>query len=280
MKTNFRRVVAAGALVAIAALCGSVSAQDIQLASSTDLNNIYARLAELESRAASGNVITSGGGCDGKVSDCCEDDCCRAGFVGGGEAMWLKGFNSDGDFGEFNYDDAFRFWIGYQRADGLGARIRYLYVDLDAEPGTDFVDVDAVDFEFFDTVQIGCHWDLVVGGGLRYLDYQEELDGASSLYGVGPVLTAELYRHCTDHSALYAIARQSIIVGSNNNVDDEDTTGSVTELQLGLQVHREAHNGGLLFGRIGWETQGYYDIHDGEELSTLMGAVFSAGIMR
>ena len=266
------------AMAAAPAAAFSQERADIQFASHTELSDLYARLAALESRAATtGGYMGDGGGC-------C-DDCSRAGVVGGAEVLWLKAYDSNGDFNEFNFDEAFRFWIGYQSDDGLGIRLRYFEYEQTAVNG-EFIDIEYTDIEVFDSVQLGCNWDLYIGGGFRYLGYEDnDLNlGAGlndSLWGVGPVLSAELYRHIGDRAALYAIGRQSIIVG--NGLDDglatRDMTGSVTEIQLGGQVHRD-WNGGLLFGRIGWETQGYYDIHDNEELVTLMGLALSVGIMR
>jgi major outer membrane protein len=291
MKRDFLRALAACALVA--ASFGSATAQDIQLASATDMNSIYARLAELESRVAAGNAYGGGGSC-GADSDACCDDCCKAGFVGGGEALWLKAFEGDGNFGDFNYDDGFRFWIGYQRADGLGIRFRYFDFDQEADNG-DLFETSHTDLEIYDTVQIGCNWDLVVGAGIRYLDInfstEEELTPPAiaqlavlqSFTGTGPVVTAELYRHVSDRAALYAIGRESILVGNfrDNGVLQEDSTLMVSELQLGGQLHRETAGGALLFGRAGWEAQYYHDLSDDNETPiSLIGVGFSAGIMR
>ena len=57
MKMDFLRAVAGALLAAAAFFCGSAAqAQDVHLASTAELNNVYARLAELESRLAAGNV--------------------------------------------------------------------------------------------------------------------------------------------------------------------------------------------------------------------------------
>src|SRR5688500_13902343 len=70
MKTDFLRKLACAACVAVAALTGSAAlAQEIQLASTSEMSNIYARLAELESRVASSNIATKG---DGLVDECCD----------------------------------------------------------------------------------------------------------------------------------------------------------------------------------------------------------------
>ncbi|MCI0359471.1 MAG: hypothetical protein L0211_13425 [Planctomycetaceae bacterium] len=283
MKTDFLRTLA-GALLALASLTGSAMAQDMHLASTTDMNNIYARLAELESRVAAGNVANSGGGC-GAVSEGCCDDYCKAGCIIGGEVLWLKAFEGDGDFGDFNYDEAYRFWVGYQRADGLGIRFRYFDFDSEADNG-DVFETTHTDLEIYDMVQIGCHWDLLVGGGVRYLDVNFSDVGDEvfeSFTGPGPIVTAELYRHISDRAALYAIGRESILVGNFRDDGDlqEDSTLMVSELQLGGQLHRELASGALLFGRAGWEAQYYHDLSDGNETPiSLIGVGFSAGIMR
>src|SRR5262245_13272678 len=82
---------------------------DVQYASTTnsELSDFYTRLANLEARAAS--TTTGGGG-----SGCC--DCCgRSGFVAAGEIMWLKAYQSDNvaAFGDFNFREAYRFWVGF-----------------------------------------------------------------------------------------------------------------------------------------------------------------------
>jgi len=292
MKTDFLRTLA-GAVLALASLTGSAMAQDIQLASTTDMNNISARLAELESRVAAGNTYNGGGPIDG---GCC-DDCCKAGCIAGGEVLWLKAFEGDGSFGDFNYDEAYRFWIGYQRADGLGIRFRYFNFDTEADNG-DLFETTHTDLEIYDMVQIGCNWDLLVGAGVRYLDINfatfeiqsvpavAQLPALQSFTGPGPVVTAELYRHISDRAALYVIGRESILVGNFRDGTQggrlkEDSTLMVSELQLGGQLHRELASGALLFARAGWEAQYYHDLSDDNETPiSLIGVGFSAGIMR
>ncbi len=282
MNTLFPRALAA--LLLLAPL-GLVQAQEAQLASHAELNDVYARLAQLESQIAASNV--SGSGCADAVGPCsdCGDDCCGCpGYEGLAEILWLKAFNSGNAFGDFNYDAGVRLWAGYHGASGLGARIRYF--DFQNRSATnDLVDISAVDFEIYDRVQIGCNWDLYYGAGLRYLDYLVGTTGdgfiGSDITGVGPVATAELYRHLGDRSALYIIGRQSIIVGDGHLGlgGVTDLTNYTTELQLGLQLHRD-WNGGLLFGRAGWEAQWYHEPDGGDEAITLMGGALSVGFMR
>ena len=287
MKTDFLRLVACVAIVALAGL-RSASAQDVQLASNADMNNIYARLAELESRLAATNVATGGGPSCGAVSDCgdgCGDCCDRSGLIIGTDVLFLKPYHSEGDLTGFDYEEAFRFWVGWQAAGGMGARLRYFDYEDDGDLGAT-LDIAAFDAEIYDAVQLGCNWDLNIGAGIRYLDFQMDDDtllGVDEITGVGPVVSAELVRHFRDRAAAYVIVRESIIVGDGyeNGVDISDTTCSVSEIQLGLQAHRDWRNGGLLFARVGWEAQYYHDVgHEPESSVALMGGVFSLGIMR
>jgi hypothetical protein len=288
MKTDFLRAIACVAVVALAGL-NSASAQDVQLASTAEMNNIYARLAELESRVAAGNVATGGGPSCGAVSDCgYADGCCdRSGLIIGADVLFLRPYESEGNLTGFDYEEAFRFWAGWQAAGGMGVRLRYFDYEDDGDLGST-LDIATFDAEVYDAVQLGCNWDLNIGAGIRYLDFQmvDDLQTAGlvdEITGVGPVVTAELVRHFRDRAAAYVIVRESIIVGDGyvNGVDTSDITASVSEIQLGLQAHRDWRNGGLLFARVGWEAQYYHDVGNLPESSVaLMGGVFSLGIMR
>ena len=287
-KTLFRTlaILAAWALFAPIAL---VQAQDVQLASHAELNDLYARLAELESRIAASNV--SGCGCADAAGngcgDCCDDCCGCPGAVAGAEILWLKAFNSNASFGDFNYDEGFRWWLGYQGAGGLGVRVRGFDYSQIAPNTGDIVDIETIDFEVYDSFQLGCNWDVVIGGGLRYTDSRflyNQLGIDTQIFGTGPVVTAELYRHVSDRAALYVIGRESIVAGDANvtggtGVGVTDDTMFISELQLGGQLHRE-YNGGLLFARLGWEAQWYGDTVDIGESVSLMGVAASVGLMR
>jgi hypothetical protein len=272
MTTNSVRTLTALALLLSLATVPAW-AQQVQFASHAELNELNARLAELESRIAASNVSGCGcaDACGNGCGDCCNDGCGCAGFVGGAEVLWLKAFNSN--------------TLGYLGAGGLGVRIRGFDYSQTAANG-DIVDIETTDFEVYDSVQLGCNWDLIVGGGLRYSD-ATFLFGAGrgaaddQIFGTGPVVTAELYRHISDRAAIYVIAHEAIVAGDGNNgaaVVTDDTL-FISELQIGGQLHRE-YNGGLLFARLGWEAQYYKDVVDIGESVTLMGVAAGVGFMR
>jgi hypothetical protein len=285
MKTDFLRALLLAVAAALLAPLTSASAQDIQLASHAEMNDVYARLADLESRLA---AVNSGVGCAdacGGGNACCDDccsDCCHAGFIGGAEVMWLKAYQSQAAFNDFNFRDAYRFWAGWQRADGLGVRARYFDYFQTANNG-DIVDFETYDIEVFDTIELGCHWTLVAGAGIRYLEYDNNGTGpADAFFGYGPLATIELYRAINDSWQLYGISRFSILVDdSSNAVAGADITASTTELQIGAQYDRILASGALGFARIGWESQWYDDISGGGDASVaLQGVALSVGVMR
>lgn len=268
----------------LAVLHGAALAQasdKTNLVSNAELSDIYSRLELLESSAAAGHAAS--GSASINDSGACCDDCCRAGLVAGGEVVWLKAYHGDGVFGDFNWDEGFRAWLGYQRDDGLGVRVRYFDFDQVADNGDRFGAIHA-DLEIYDTVQVGCNWDVAVGAGVRYADITFDDAGGTStekLYGVGPVVTAEVYRHVHERAALYAIGRQSILAGDEGRFENQpDSTIAISEIQMGAQVHR-SWNGALLFGRVGWEAHYYYDLLNASNTgATLMGGSISAGLVR
>ncbi|GIW94354.1 MAG: hypothetical protein KatS3mg110_2395 [Pirellulaceae bacterium] len=223
--------------------------------------------------------------CDSGSGQVCDDGCSRAGWVGSSELLFLKPFQSEGNFSDFNYRTGYRGTIGLQRYDGLGFRVRF-FDYFQRAPGDERVDISSLDGEVYDSLVDNETWFISVGAGIRYLDFfvgdsPDPADG-DSLTGVGPVITAELQRHLTDRLSLYAITRGAIIVGNSNDFGNAnpDETGSMYEIQLGGQWSRP-WRGALLFGRIGWEAQFYnaMDDSDSESLS-LMGAVLAGGIQR
>ncbi len=195
----------------------------------------------------------------------------------GAELLLLKAYQSDGDFGTMNFQPGFRLWAAWQRPDGLGLRARYF--DYSQATGGNAVSIDSFDVEVIDSIQLGCNWTMIVGGGIRFLDLTSSQGDAFS--GLGPVATAELYRTINCNTQLYAIARYSILVdgGPNPASGNPDATLSTLELQLGIQKTYALSSGALAFGRIGWEAQQYDDASDSEESITLSGLAFSLGVI-
>jgi hypothetical protein len=289
MKTNLFRTLATLVALALLAPLGLVQAQEVQLASHAELNDLYARLAELESRVAASNVSGCGcaDACGNGCGDCCDDCCGCPGFIAGAELLWLEPFATDGALAGMNLNEATRLWVGYQGAGGLGVRARLFDYQQTVPAGAfgagNDLDIESIDFEIYDSFQLSYNWDLILGGGLRYMDYQQTIAGAGTIrhFGTGPVVTAELYRHVSDRAALFAIVRESILGGDEAiggvPVIVNDTL-VVSELQLGVQAHRD-YNGGLLFARAAWEAQHYSDTFVTTD-TTLIGFGFSVGLMR
>jgi hypothetical protein len=284
MTTNFLRALAmagAGLLIAPLATLSAQGTPDIQYASHTELSDIYTRLENLESHISTSNVTYNGGPAASSCTACCNDCCSRAGVIGGAELLWLKPYHAEADFGDFDYQIGYRFWAGWQLAGGLGAQIRIFdYFQRGQTDPLQRFDVTAVDLEIYDAIQPASNWDLIIGGGIRYLDYlnvNNDLE-FGAITGVGPVITAQLVRHLGDRSAIYGIVRDSIIFGDDTGFQDICT--NIFELQLGAQYQRD-WNGALVFARLGWEAQYYTDnTEDDSEGVALAGGVIGLGLMR
>ncbi len=205
-------------------------------------------------------------------------DCCRQGFFGGGELVWLKVFDSEDGSADFNYRTGFRGWGGWQRDDGLGLRVTGFDYFQRATRTRNVVDTNYLDLEVIDSFNI-CNWNLMLGGGIRYLDYRDTAAFADRFSGVGPVVSGQVTRAVNCNLSLVVLGRQSLLYG--NGTAAQSVTAAVTEIQLGAQYNRELQVGGMGFVRIGWEGQYYGGIDDDDsENVSLVGGVLSAGWMR
>jgi hypothetical protein len=271
---------------------GVVIAQDAEFVSYGELSRIVheqnERIQDLETRVVS---YSSDDGCS--ISDECDsycDDCCaNPGPIGGFDLLFLKPYQTEGNFNDFNFRAGYRAWAGYQRGDGLGVRFRWFDYFQREDDGSEVYDVETMDLEVFDTILAGGKWELGVGGGFRYLDYfsgfDDDPEDGDGLWGYGPVLTLEANRYVTERISLYGIARGSIICGDSNDFSapsdaEEDQTGSVSELQLGAQWNTD-WRGVNVFLRHGWEAQFFSGMDDFDsESSALTGASFTLGFSR
>lgn len=241
--------------------------------------------------------------CDGNCGDrcgfpaggCCAD-CCRRGWIAGGEMVVLKAYQSEGQLTDQNYRTGFRGWIGYQREDGLGVRLTgFDYFQRGGTAATNglrsVVDTDYIDMEVIDSFNI-CNWNLLVGGGLRYDDtriYSPISQGIggnvdSRFTGLGPVVSVQLTRAINENWSLFGGLRSSILAGSNPSpglARLDDTTLTIQELQVGGQYNWARSRGGIAFIRSGMEGQWYSGFADGDsEDLTLLGGFISVGLMR
>lgn len=222
---------------------------------------------------------------------CCAD-CCRRGWFGGGEILFLKPFESEGASGaDFNYRSGFRGWIGVQREDGLGVRLTgFDYFQRSGTPQTTqprrVLDINSLDAEVIDSFNI-CNWNLMVGGGIRYLSFRDDFVTSTTtgaeFHGLGPVISVQITRAVNENWSVYGIAREALLFGNSNfsgGATTRDTTGFVSELQAGLQYNRVLSRGGIGFARFGWEGQ-YYSAMGGDSQDvSLIGGVMSIGLMR
>jgi len=229
------------------------------------------------------NSLTSTGGGGGKESCGCNDCCDQSMIYAGAEIVALKVFESEGQFGNNDYQPGVRFWGGVQRCDGLGARIRIF--DYYQTIGTDTIDINNIDLEITDTFQT-CNWCGVISGGLRYSEvitqgqptpggpFTPGLGVAS--FGVGPTVGLQLNRHLRNDLSIFAALQQSLLYGNDPGSVTTATCFSISEIQLGVQANR-----GNLFVRTGIEAQQYYAVADSDsETLGLFGFFATVGVMR
>ncbi len=272
----------------MAALLGlpTVSAQEAQFAS------LGERLAEVEAELAryrSGDSF--GASCEDPGYDV---DCRTPGLVFGAELAFLKPSHTEGQTPDYDYEATPRLWIGWQRADGLGARVRWFEFDAhtnnEANARIDDLNMMTLDLELTDTFTLGSKWEGLFSGGLRYAQYKEdyasppgnnflEIDEA---YGL--ILGMELYRPVWNNLYVFGIVRGSAMFGEdtfdNTNVVT-DSTFFITEFQLGAEYRRTLCGTTYLFARGAVEAQYWNGVSDSDsEDTSLSGVAFSVGLAR
>lgn len=291
MKVTFYGALIAVAL-ALAAPLGmrAVHAQDVQFSSFAEMSSVVAeqnaRIEQLEahlaslSRTTTSGIVGDGCGCNGGSScgACGCNDCCDQSMVYGGlEIVALKVFQSEGNYGNNDYQPGARIWLGAQRADGLGIRVRYF--NYDQEIGGDNVLIENFDIELTDAWRLG-NWDGILSGGFRYGEFIDDF-GSVETYAAGITVGFQANRWVNDRFAIFAAVQESLLYGNDVGNDVDDVVFSITEIQLGVQANRCLNNGSTMFVRTGVEGQFYAQASDNDsEGLGLFGFFATVGVMR
>jgi hypothetical protein len=185
-------------------------------------------------------------------SDCCEVCCDTGSFFFGAEATFFKYHDAngveDGDLGgddtEFDNDANLRLTAGYVGCDGLGARVRYWdYDEVAVAAGNDaiFVDTYTLDFEVFQTLDVGSCTCVEVSGGVRYNDFffirEDGAADVTAFDGLGGIIGIKAHRDICGGFGVCAGLREVILADDmfQNGLDDEtDVIRNVTEIALGV----------------------------------------------
>ncbi|MCA9267256.1 MAG: hypothetical protein KDA41_02235 [Planctomycetales bacterium] len=229
---------------------------------------LFAASADL-ARADDYNVMQAD-----EVSDISCDSCCRGSFVFDFEATFVRYLQEGGvvdagaQSGEFDFNFAPRFELGFVPCDGPGVRVRYWSFD-NSTRSTDGdrigIDASVFDAELFQTLDVSCATSLEVSGGLRWVDFDGVLGDAtiparSDFDGIGLTLglNAKRQAYCGD---LYAKGRTSIVAGNlatdwfaNHRVGKSHPLTQI-ELGVGYETSRCLSNGAVLRLRAGFEYQ-------------------------
>jgi hypothetical protein len=228
------------------------------------------------------------------------DDCCPTrypGFYAGGEITALRPFVGgtcldtpcflesalsvqDKVLPDFDTYVAPRLWLGYTSCSGVGCRVRWWRMDLNASDSIDFtdatqnrfvgdtsasLDVQVLDFEVTDTFTVAGKWDVLASGGVRYVDFDwsKTTEGVLSIgstdfqdfshdgigfEGVGPTAAIEARRPWFHRLGLFANVRGSLMFGKMNVL-----TISETIPPFRADIFEQGDLGGMV--RSIWEAQ-------------------------
>jgi len=217
----------------------------------------------------------------GGKESCCDVCCDQSMTYAGFEIVALKVFQSEGNYGNNDYQPGARIWAGVQRADGLGVRIRWF--DFTQSIGGEVVDIENLDLELTDAFSVG-NWSGLISGGFRYTEFHGDAgafgDDNVNSFGTGLTVGLQLNRHLTDRASIFASIQESILYGNETTEPMDDIVFSMTEIQLGVQVNR-CTNYGTAFFRTGVEAQLYSAVSDGDSEDVgLFGLFATVGVMR
>ena len=229
------------------------------------------------------------GGCDSAIGSC--NNACGRGFYWGTEVTVLRPFHSEGQTTGYDYRAAPRLWLGFQKADGNGFRARWWEMETNGPATARYDDLHFMlfDLEATHDFQLGCKWNGIVSTGFRYAEYREEEASGNYLEqdgAVGVVAGIEARRNMFRNINMYVGARTSMLfansITENGAVSSrEDTTFTVSELQMGTEFVRPARNGATFFARVGTEAQYWSGVSDFDtEDTSLIGTSFAIGIRR
>lgn len=198
-----------------------------------------------------------------------------AGFIGGGEIVYLRPYSSVGMPLDFNFKPSYRAWVGYQNADGLGGRVRYWEYD---QSQSDFgVETWSLDFHALDaelTQQVDYYsWNFLVSGGIRQAESRIAMESFGvpengfGFSGVGLTFSAQATRDLNASGSFRFLAggRWSCLFGNSDVEVDHvlspyplsNTTINIIEINMGPQFVRELKNGALLTIFGGAEAQSW-----------------------
>lgn len=233
-------------------------------------------------RGACPTDCCSGDCCSQDCETCCSNDCCGGCCVlpcvpiFGFEYVSVRPYDEGGQLDQFpaqmNFRPSYRIWMGWQRDNGQGGRIRYWEFDQ----GESFNQVDVgLEFRTLDaelTQEIALdNWSLLFSGGLRYAESRGDFDSGFAFQDVGfsgtgltGSVTAARNLFNTSAIRLAATARWSTLFGNRRNAGDlgvpfdftsRDLVMHIFEITVGPQTRYEMSNGMVLFAGGGLEAQ-------------------------
>ena len=254
-------------LASMVLLGGTIHAEQLQFASAHRMTAVESKLVELEAQLAayqSGAYETAN---TDIYAPCCAPTSCLSLTA---ELLFLRPFQSDSGMGTTSYYMAPRLTAGWTSPGGIGLRARWFEYDISAFSGflvPDQFRLSYFDLELTDTFQLGCKWNGILSGGVRFAEYIElEPLNDVDFDGTGLLLGVELMRPVTSNIALFFNGRESLVFGKDHAnaaapLDDLYVLLAITEMQLGIEWRRECLRGEA-FVRGAAEAQHWSGISD------------------
>ena len=233
---------------------------------------------------------------------------CEAGFTFGIEALYLRPYQSEGQYDSADYDFGGRGSIGYDFNDCLFVKATYFGYSTDIEPddsGDNYDETDGdLDVSYIDLV-VGEHFKpsekltLSPYVGFRWAQFEEQAtrvrfgDNSDTIYnygndfsGFGVVVGIDATRTLASGFSLYGTAKQAVVFGSSDNTnnsvylysdgdvssnyDNDNSDDRVLFItELGLGVQFDFNMGSAAGNiRAGVEGQWWSGISDGDSENT------------
>ena len=198
------------------------------------------------------------------------------------EALLLRYHKTDGvragtglDKGvKFDFEFSPRLTVAYVTPCGLGLRLRWWDYEhknnaIDSSSSLE-IDTYTCDIELFEQVCIG-NWFVEISGGVRYNDWRESMIDDTNVWetvfcGTGGVIGVEVTRPIPI-GALYMRGRGAIMMDDREVYNPPaiqhqprtDSVQGITEIAFGYECQRRLSNGMLIFGRLGFELQNWFN---------------------
>jgi hypothetical protein len=280
MKVKLFVTMLATPLLMLSSVCFAENGPTVSLASSNN-DALMMRIDALESELT---ALQAAFQKEGDKGGYCDAGCATSSWMIGAEVAFLKPHvGAPGLIGpRFDYAPAYRVYVGYETADGLGVKATWFDFDDDTTPPVWGLQTHAADVEVTQRATF-CNWDLQLGAGVEYAKVDltvvpffpvGPIRPAAVFEGFGPTVSLAARRPigCSG-LALVGNVRASWLYGQTRApwistflpVDVESHFAMASSAQIGVEWATQV-NCNTLFVRGLWEVQAW-------EIASVLGAL-------